>query len=185
ERYTLTWDEVHVSLRDEIEEWLAICAGALPTDDRSPPKPLRPDTINSRRYLMLQFISGLHHQGCDIKALKGLADLCDPGLVKLCLRFHVKRYRERHGAAQGEVRTPTVFGIADLARQIAKHHVRADAKVVAALTDLARRFRPGPSAMCEKAERRLQQIEDPSRLRELLRHPIIEMSKLAAESRLR
>jgi integrase len=181
-RYTLTWDAVPASLVAEIEKWLTVCAGNDSDDDRTPPRPVRDATVKARRFLMLQLLSGLHHQGHDVGRLRHLADLCDPVLVKLSLRYHVGRYRERHDGMQGEVRTPTVFGIADLPRQIAKHHVGADAAVVAALTDLARRFRPAPSGMCETAERRLQQVENPRQLRALLRHPIVEMYKLAKKT---
>ena len=110
--YTLRWDQLPADFVADVELHLSILAGDDPTHPLAPPRRLKPLSLQTRRYQILQLVSGLYHQGGTIDDLHSLADLCQVERVKRGLRFFFERHKATHGSG-ADVATSMIGGIAD------------------------------------------------------------------------
>lgn len=92
ERYTPSWDELPGSLQQEVESWLTSMSsdGDL-LSETGPVRPLRPSSIRSYRYSLLQACAGLIKGGRDPKTITSLRELVEPESAKAALKFYVER----------------------------------------------------------------------------------------------
>ena len=179
ETYTLRWSQLSADLVADVERYLAILGGVDPTDPLAPDRPLKPRSIDKRRYELMQLISALHHAGERIEELHRLADLCRVDLVRKALLFFIARHRRRRGDTADPADSTMIGGIADTIRAVAKHYVKAPEDVVEKLTGIAGRLNRRRTGMSEKNRHRLAQLNSPLVEQKLLSHPLAEMSKLA------
>ena len=184
EFYSLKPEQLHPDLAADIERCCLIMSGQDPTHPLTPRRPLKRRSVKKREYEILQLISGMHHGGVDVGALRSLADLCNVDLVRKGLTFHIERHRQRLGKDADPRASTMIGGIADVIRIIGKHYVEAPAPVVRELTRIASGFSRRSKGMTEKNRARLNQLESPLILRKFLSHALIEMGKLARKSKI-
>ncbi len=68
--YTTSLEAFPKSFRDEVDSYFDQCAGKDILDDLGPSKPMKPKTIQSRRYRLRQIVSALVHQGWKIEDMR-------------------------------------------------------------------------------------------------------------------
>ena len=87
------WDAFPASLRQDTEAWLDEQAGDDPFAETAPMKPLKPQTIATRRVHVRQWASALVHSGYQAADLRGLADLVTPHAFKAAMTFLISGER--------------------------------------------------------------------------------------------
>lgn len=120
-------------------------------------------TLDQRRKQILQVASALLRAGFPTEDLTSLGVLVQVPNVKLAIRFLLGR----HGGAP----TKHLGQQVQLMRTIARHWVRADAKVVEALGQLCRNLSIKNPGMTDKNNARLQQFDNPANVQDLLGLP--------------
>ena len=117
ETYCVAWQSVPANFQQEVDEWLARLAGEDPLADDAPLRPLRPASLNSHKFRVLQAVSALVKSGVPLDAITSLSVLVRVEHVKSILRFFLRR-------SNG---TPTsqTAGIASCLVTIARHWIKA------------------------------------------------------------
>jgi len=178
QRYTLTWDDLPDLLVADVEQYLALQAGADPTHPLAPPRPLKPLSMQALRRYILQLVSALHHQGVDVSTFSGLADLCAEERPRRALQYFIERQKKRKGD-DTELTTSMISGLAHTLNVIAKHYVQAPPPTLMQTGRFARQLRRRPAGMTEKNRQRLKPLLDPRMMGRFLAYPREEMVKLA------
>ena len=167
--YALRLEAFPASFQAEVEAWLRrlACDGPL---DEGPLRPLRPRSLEQRRFYLRQAASALVQSGRDPATITGLADLVTVEAMQAILRFFLAR--------SGNQPTSQIHGLATHLKAIARHHVGATPAVLEQLGRMVRRVAPPQTGMALKNRLALKQLEDPELLRAAgpaagqgLRHP--------------
>ena len=163
ERVTLDWAEFAPSFLDEVRAWENQVSKPHPFDEDGPVRPLRPLSVKTRTYQILQLASALAHQGHrveDITSLAYLVDICNfkDGLRHLLVRTDDKPNDTIHNLAIG-------------IKAIARHHVRVPPEHLEKLGRICSRLNPQGPATREKNRQRLEQFDDTGNLAKLLHLP--------------
>ncbi len=161
--YTIPLDSFPASLQTEIAAFFHRSAGVDILDDEAPPKPLKPKTIESRRYRLRQIATALVLSGQSIDDLKSLAQIVEINAAKAALRFYLER--------SGNKKTSQIHGLAVLIKVIAQHWVKVSPDHLKALKDLCAKMDPQIIGMTDKNRDRLRQLDDPRCVRLLLDYP--------------
>ena len=131
------------------------CAGspARAPLEEGPLRPLRPRSLEQRRFYLRQAASALVHGGRDPASITGLADLVTVEAMQAILRFFLAR--------SGNRPTSQIHGLATHLKAIARHHVGAPPAVLEQLGRMVRRVAPPQTGLALKNRLALQQFADP------------------------
>ena len=169
---SLPWSAFPKSLSEEVERYLA--PRAAKTFNFSNPAPrLRESTITSKRIMLRQFATCLVSAGRDPATLGSLADLVTLETTHAGLEILWDR--------MGGENSPHAYNVAYMLYGIAKHWLKLPAATVAALKAGCKEIRPPKDGMTRKNRLRLQQFDDPAKLRALLELPA-EMMQEACDT---
>lgn len=135
---------------------------------------VRASTANLRIQQILLAASALVHSGRAPQTLHSLSDLVESEeTVKTILRFYWKRGSGKPSSFIG--------GIAEVLRQIAKHHHSGDEPLMTRISQFRDRVTPNHQGMCPRVRERLRRlIEQPTRA--MLLHLPAELMRRAATS---
>jgi integrase len=160
--YVLPLATFPASYQGEVEAWLGRLAGEGPLEE-GPLRPLRPRSLEQRRFYLRQAASALVHSGRDPASIAGLCDLVTVEAMQAILRFFLAR--------SGNRPTSQIHGLATHLKAIARHHVGASPAVLEQLGRMVRRVAPPQTGLALKNRLALKQFEDPDLLRRLVRLP--------------
>ena len=160
--YVLRLDVFPASFQDEVEAWLDRLAGEGLLEE-GPLRPLRPRSLEQRRFYLRQAASALVHGGRDAASITGLGDLVTVAAMQAILRFFLAR--------SGNRPTSQIHGLATHLKAIARHQVGAAPAVLEQLGRMVRRVAPPQTGLALKNRLALKQFEDPELLRRLVRLP--------------
>ena len=73
--WTLPWEQFTPAFRDDVDAWIDRLAGRDLLAEDGPPRPLRPVTLQGRRWHVRMAASALVHAGIEVENIKGLSDL--------------------------------------------------------------------------------------------------------------
>lgn len=157
EAYTFAWSELPEPLRRDAEAWLAHLGGS-DLFGAGPPRPVRPATIESRRFQIRQIVSALHHRGYDVAAFTGLADLVSLERAREVLRF----FHDRHVARGGDPGegSSMMAGIAGSLAAIAEHWIEIDTATLKEFKRFKARVTPRHTGLRPKNRSRLEPFLD-------------------------
>ena len=154
--YVLRLDVFPASFQDEVEAWLRRLAGEGPLEE-GPLRPLRPRSLEQRRFYLRQAASALVHSGRDAANIAGLGDLVTVAAMQAILRFFLAR--------SGNKPTSQIHGLATHLKAIARHQVGVTPAVLEQLGRMVRRVAPPQNGLALKNRLALKQFEDPELLR--------------------
>jgi len=175
--YTIPLDEFPAEFQAEVNALFDRWAGKDLLDDDAPIKPMKPKTIESRRYRLRQIVTGVVRSGVSIDDVTSLSQIVEIETAKAALRFHL----ERKG---GETSTQ-IHALAILIKMIAKHWVRVDEEHLEALKRLCKRVEPSQDGLTEKNRERLRQFNDERNVALLLGYPARIATEVARRNDIR
>ena len=149
--YTLKWEDLPASLKQDTDAWHETCLKPDPFDPDAP-APVRQATIKQRDRMIRRLATAVVRQGECANDLVDLCALITPERVKKALRF----FLDRNG---GEPSTQA-YEMAQLAVTIAKHWLKLDKKKIQQLKVWAKRLQTKHKGMSAKNEERLRQLRD-------------------------
>ncbi len=141
---------------------------------KRPARPMRQSTINLRTDQIRLAATALVLSGRDPASIRSLRDLVDPSTT---VRSIIEFYWERGGGKRGTF----IGGIAEVLRQIAKHHCCLAAEAVAPIEALRERVDDNQTGICPRNRERLRQLIE-TETRAILIHLPDELLKRAAAS---
>ena len=175
EIYTFPWDAFPKTFRDEVDALFDWWSGKNILDDQAPLKPMKPKTIQSRRYRLLQIASGLVRQGWEIENITSLSRIVQIEAAKLTLRFFLDR-------ADGKP-TTQIHSLAVLIKTTAQHWVGVDEDHLNGLKALCKKLNPGNKGLTEKNRERLRQFDAPRNVGLLLDFPRKQVEEVRRHDR--
>ena len=163
------------SFQADAGSWLGrlACDGAL--FDSGPLRPLRPRSLEQRRFYLRQAASALVEGGRDPATILGLADLVTVEAMQAILRFFLARSDNRP--------TSQIHGLATHLKAIARHHVGVPPTVLEQLGRMVRRVAPPQTGMALKNRLALKQLKDPMLLGRLVQLPVAIYATLPGQDR--
>ena len=173
--YTTPLEAFPKSFRDEVDAYFDQCTGKDILDDQGPSKPMKPKTIQSRRYRLRQIVSGLVLQGWKTEDITTLSQIVQVDAAKLTLRFYLDRSDNK--------KTSQVHSLAVLIKTIAKHWICVDEAHLKALGDLCKKVAPDTKGMTSKNRGRLRQFDDPKNVGLLLDFPARRVEEILHHDR--
>lgn len=163
-RVTLPWAAFPASLQRDAEAWLSRQAGHDVTDEDGPPRPLRPATIESYRYLLRSVASSAVAEGIEAASLTGLADLVKLPVYKAALQGQWKRTGRKASVALSKVAAVLI--------SIGRYWVKLPDAKLKELRDAARRIEPPKRrGLTQKNLDRLRPFDNPRTALALLTLP--------------
>ena len=175
ETFSLELAAFPASFNADLEAYLAQLSCDDPVDlldEAAPPRPLRPNSIKTKRYQIRVFASALVLTGVPIESITSLAVLTRPENFKRGLRFMLDRPREDLGS------TRSAGFFAHTIRSIAKYRLRAPEAELALIGTITARLSHHEPGMTDKNRGRLAQFEDRAVLQQFLDLPSIEIDRL-------
>ncbi|MHB2168939.1 tyrosine-type recombinase/integrase [Alsobacter sp. R-9] len=161
---TLPWTAFPASLQRDAEAWLSRQAGHDIMDEDGPPKPLRPTTIESYRYLLRSVASSAVAEGIEAASLTGLADLVKLPVYKAALLGQWKRTGRKASSALSKVAAVLI--------SVGRYWVKLPEAELKALRDAARRVEPPKRrGLTQKNLDRLRPFDNPRTTLALLTLP--------------
>lgn len=159
--YSPDWEAVPLSLRQEIEGWLAAMSEEVDLlSETGPLRPLRPASVASYRYALRQAIAGLMHSGRPLSEITSLAMLVEPKAVEAALEFHRTRM---------EVKQSQMFAqIAHVLVLAAEHAVHVDPATLATLKRMRSRVAAPRTGLKPRPRDALRQFLDREAIEALL-----------------
>jgi integrase len=152
EPYCLPWDQLPPAFREDAEKLLAYLADPPLDDDAAPHKPLRPRTLDARRFDLRHLASVLLRREMPAEALNSVSDLLHPDALKVILDHFEPREdgtgRSRH------------FQIAVLLTTISKYWVKVDDATRARLKREVRRGGRKRRGMVKKNRQKIAYLKD-------------------------
>ena len=162
-RYVLPLAAFPASFQAEAEAWLRRLAGEGDLDE-GPVRPLRPRSLEQRRFYLRQAASVLAEGSCrDPASITGLADLVTVEAMDAILRFFLLR--------SGNRPTSQIHGLATHLKAVAHHQVKVTPAVLERIGRMVRRVAPPQTGLALKNRLALKQFEDPHVLARLLELP--------------
>ena len=150
-KYAFDWEDLPTSLRAEVESFHQKSLNPDLLDPGSR-RPVRPDTVRNRDYLIRQFAAALVSRGFNKNEFGCLADLFRPERLKEGLRFFIGR---NGGKPNDQVRQ-----LINLALVVGKRWAHFNADQIAEITVLGRHLRRPQNGLTEKNRARLRQFAD-------------------------
>jgi integrase len=165
----MEWTLLHKAFRQEVDDYLAWCAGtdAFAADAR--PRALAPRTLRLRRDQIHAAVTALVESGIKPSAIKPLSALVSPENFKRILR----RRHEVVGGCENNFNRD----LAEALVQVAREWVKVDVGALAELTRLTGKVPMRAAGLTDKNKRFLRQFDDPAVLHRLYELP----SRLWAE----
>ena len=154
----------------DVEAWLDRLGGQSGLLEEGPRKPLRPRSLQQRRFYLRQAASALVHRGRDAATIGGLADLVAPEAFRAVLGFFLER--------SGNQPTSQIHGIAMHLKAIARHYVGVAPADLEKLGRMVTKVAPPQQGMTVKNRLALKQLEDPMLLARLIRLPAATYARL-------
>ncbi len=151
------------SFQGDVAGWLDHLADPDPLSDTGPVKPLRPTTIEHRRFQIQTMASALVRRGHDADKITSLAYLVGIANFKDGLRFLLDRFDGKP--------TEAIHGLAMGLKAIAQHHVKVDEEHLDTMRQICKRLNRETDGLREKNRKRLQQFDDDHNLARLLHLP--------------
>lgn len=177
-RATLPWSAFPDSLRQDAEAWLFRQAGHDVMDEDGPPKPLRPATIESYRYLLRSVVSSAVAEGVDASSLTRLADLLKLPVYKAALQGQWRRTGRKASTYHSKSAAVLI--------SIGRYWVGLPETELKVLRDAARKVEPAKRrGLTQKNLDRLRPFDNPRTALALLNLPFairkeVERGKLSA-----
>ena len=152
--YALRLEAFPASFQADAESWLGrlACDGTL--FDQGPLQPLRPRSLEQRRFYLRQAASALVQGGRDPATIVGLADLVTVEAMQMILRFFLAR--------SGNRPTSQIHGLATHLKAIARHHVGVPPAALEQLGRMVRRVAPPQTGMASRTGWRSSSSRIPS-----------------------
>lgn len=160
-KYTLDWKDLPASLHADALAFHEVSLHPDPLDPASR-RPVRPNTVKNRDFLIRRFAAALVARGVDRGELRTLGDLFRLDRLKEGLRFFI----ERQGTASTQV--PHYINLAVV---VAKRWTHLPADQVTEISMVARHLRRTQNGLTEKNRTRLRQFADDKMVRILLDLP--------------
>ena len=159
--YSPPWDALPLPFRIEAEAWLTAMSeeGDL-LSETGPLRPLRPASIKSYRYALLQAVAGLVHSGRALETITSLSMLVEPEASTAALQFHLDR--------NGQRPSQMVAQIAHVLVLVAQHAVGAEAATVTRLKRFRSNLSPARSGLKPRPRNALRQFADRANIEKLL-----------------
>ena len=132
--YSIPLEQFPKPFRDEVDALVEHWSGKDILDDNGPDKPLKPRTIKSRLYRILQVVSALVLEGRNIDEIVSLSQIVEVDAAKTVLRFYLNR--------AGGNTTSQVHGLAILIKTLAKYWIKVDKEHLDALKTLCSKVDP-------------------------------------------
>ena len=160
--WTFPLTEFPQSFNDDLDRWSERAISDDLFDDDAPPTPLRPKTVEHRRFQVRMAASALVLRSVPIEQVTTLAVLVQPENLKLILRFMIDRLGGK---------TESIYGLANGLVAIAQHHVKVDGDTLDELKRIRKKVKVKPVGLRKKNRRRLAQFDDPHNVALLLNLP--------------
>jgi len=161
--YTIPLEDFPEVFQREVNALFDRWAGKDLLDDEAPLKPMKPKTIQSRRYRLRQIVTGIVRSGVSIDDVTSLTQVVEIDMAKAALKFHLDR--------KGGETSTQIHSLAVLIKMIAKHWVRVDEEHLEALKRLCKKVEPQQDGLTEKNRDRLRQFNDERNIALLLDYP--------------
>jgi integrase len=174
--YALPLSAFPATFQAEAQDWLDRLAGRTGLLDDGPSKPLRPRSIEQRRFYLRQAASALVHRGRAIAEINGLVALVSIAAFRDILNFFLER--------SGNRPTSQIHGIATHLKAIARHYVGVAPADLEKLGQMVRKVAPPQQGLTTKNRLALKQLEDPLLLARLIRLPAETYARLPREGEL-
>ena len=175
--YSPAWDELPLSLQQETEAWLtAMSQEADLLSESGPIRPLRPASIKSYRYALLQAVAGLVQSGRPLETIDTLAALVGPDAATAALQFHLDR--------NGNKPSQMVAQIAHVLVLVGQHAVGVDSASLAKLKRYRSKLSPTRSGLRPRPRKALRQFADRENIEKLLILPQIIHMRLSRKHQL-
>jgi integrase len=159
--YSPDWEALPSSLRQEIETWLgSLSEEADLLSENGPTHPLRPASIKSYRYALLQAIAGLIHSGRPLESITSLAKLVEPKAAEAALEFHRTRMGKKQSQMLGQIAHVLVL--------VAQHVVGGDDPTVAKLKRMRARVGVSRAGLKPRPREALRQFVERENIEKLL-----------------
>ena len=160
--YVLRLETFPAAFQADVELWLSRLAGDGLLDE-GPARPLRPRSLEQRRFYLRQAASALVRAAVIRPRITGLADLVTVEAMQAILRFFLAR--------SGNRPTSQIHGLATHLKAISRHHVGVTPDVLEQLGRMVRRVAPPQTGLALKNRLALKQFVDPVLLERLIRLP--------------
>ena len=160
---SLPWDAFPLSLVQDVERYLSLLGGESLLDENAPDQACKPSTIKTRRNYLRLAASAAVKQGVGAEALRSLADLVSPSVVRLILEHYL--------AKKGGKIVIFTIDMAERLHSIARVYVKAPEMQIQALerycVKLRGKRRPGLTAKNMAVIRKFKSPENRGRLKGL------------------
>ena len=150
-KYALDWQDLPASLRTDVNAFHEASLHPDPLDPMAR-RPVKPNTVRNRDFLIRQLAAALVTRGIDKGELLSLADLFRLDRLKEGLRFFLAR--------NGGQPTDQVRHLINLALVVGRRWSHLPMDQVAEISLLARRFRSQQNGLTEKNRAKLRQFAD-------------------------
>lgn len=159
------------SLQDDVDDLLRCLGAPDRLEDSGPARPLRPATLDARRFDIRRFATALvETKTVALEDITSIADLVTPQNFKAALRFFLDR--------NGDETSQNIHNLANAMRHIANHHVGLREPELKELHQMCRRLDPKDRNRLTKKNRdRLRQFDDPRNKVLFLKFPETQFSK--------
>jgi len=152
EIYTLAWEALPSSYRQDVERLIARMGTTSLEDEDGPPKPMRPATLKTRCYQLRVVASALTLQGMPPAEITSIAVLVRFENLQKILRFFLDRH-------EGKT-SPQVAQIATFLKVCARHWVKVSNEELARIGKLVSRVQIPRQGMTKKNRQRLRPFDD-------------------------
>ena len=160
--WTLPWEAFTFEFQQDVEACMTRLGGADLLDEDGPDKPLRPITLNWRRFQARMAASALVGAGVAVTEIKSIADVVTPVRFRMVLNALLQRYGGK---------TAHIYGLATALKSIARHHCKLGDSEIEVLRGLCRRVLVKRRGLTTKNRDRLRPFTDPAVRDQLLLLP--------------
>jgi integrase len=131
---SLPWEAFELSFVEDVERYLSLLGGENLLDEDAPDRPCKPSTIKTRRNYLRLAASAAVKQGVPVEALRSVADLVSPSVVRLILKHYLAK-------KDGKIVTFTI-DLAERLYAIARVYVKAPEEQLRQLERFCLKLRP-------------------------------------------
>ena len=167
--YTLHWEKLPRPLRLDAEHWLRLLGTDNWLDEDAPLRPLRPASIDSRRFQIRQACSILLNIGHPPEKMDSLSYLVHPAHAEEVLTF----FWERAGGKPSS----QAAGVASCLQSIARHHAKLSEPDIKKFLRMKGHVTPSTTGLSSKNRAMLRQFDDPANIERLLQFPVEAMKR--------
>lgn len=168
--YCFPDEDFPASLWEDLETYLVRLGTDNLLDLDSPPKPLRPQSIEAHRYWLRYYASTLVHAGEPPEALTSLAALVASDRFERAAEYLYAQSNQQPSKHFSLV----LWGVHGMAR----HYLKLPDERIASVARICGMLTPRISGMTRKNRRRLAEATSPEVLDRLLAYPVDEMQRI-------